>query len=438
MAAAPLPGRHPALARSSAQLMHSDSAGDLVAPGSACRAEDGERADNPHHTTAPSGVAIHVAAGSDGGCSISSISSDDAPPDCTVQLELGGRPVKVRREKQRRVANGPATPALPRPAPAQVPGGTTAAQQQQQPPPPRAAWRRRLLCGGLGLALALVAVLVPVWQVLGLQAAALPDFQLLRAPAPSHRLLFAYEGQAARAAPADALPPALAAQVTHWVVLPSSGLHVATFGSGEPMQRALAALAASEGLRYAVADFELLPDRRASKVVDPDELWQLSQLAGRQLLGAEPRGRRSSSSRRSSRRSSSRRRPQQGGQQALGERLATLHRARLAERRQRRVPGQQAEGARLPATARRARSAAAPLDIPAGGLGGAGPRRAAVPARPGAADAQRRLRQYQQPGRRRPRRRRSSCPPRSTPSAAAPAWRGTSPTRASPRRRPGT
>ncbi|KAF8061352.1 DGAT1-2 [Scenedesmus sp. PABB004] len=158
------------------------------------------------------------------------------------------------------------------------------------PPRPPRRWVRRTVAAAVLLGCAVAAVVAPMRWAIGLQVRPAPELQLLPPPAHEHVLVFALADAAdAPAAPGDALPPRLAALVTGWRALPSSGITVARFADRGAMRAALAHLAANAtALKYAVADFRLDRDRRVSSVVDPMALFELARGAPqRQLLHSE-------------------------------------------------------------------------------------------------------------------------------------------------------
>jgi hypothetical protein len=206
----------------------------------------------------------------------------------------------------------------------QASAASTASQSQQEGGPLAAApgallSRSRARCCALTLlvcGLLVAGVLVPVAVTVGLKPHIRPTYRVLTPPAPTPRLLLAFEGGALVARPADVLPPHLAAGVVSWAALPSSGLHVATFAGAGALQQVLAALAArSEAaadaarrgdssargarnsssrdvaggaagrpvLRYAVSDFQLLPDRQLRQLVDPMALFEQAKEQRRRL-----------------------------------------------------------------------------------------------------------------------------------------------------------
>jgi hypothetical protein len=122
---------------------------------------------------------------------------------------------------------------------------------------------------------------------------------VLQPPQPSHRLIFTFSSSATAATAGEVLPAEIASKVSSWTALPSSAIHVAAFSDAQALQQALAHLKAGASalparhlfstnatwdLKYAVADFALLTDRRVSQVVDPMQLFDLAKHQTRYLL----------------------------------------------------------------------------------------------------------------------------------------------------------
>lgn len=149
------------------------------------------------------------------------------------------------------------------------------------------------------LGLLATGVLVPIAVTVGFETDIPPEYRVLQPPAPSHRLIFALEASATASTAEEVFPAAIANKVISWTALPSSAIHVAAFTDAQAMQQALAHLEAGVAalparhlmgtksawsLKYAVADFELLTDRRVSQVVDPMQLFDLAKHQTRYLL----------------------------------------------------------------------------------------------------------------------------------------------------------
>jgi len=176
------------------------------------------------------------------------------------------------------------------------------AESSVQEPPKRPRGRLRC-CAATLLVLGLLAtgVLVPIAVTVGLKQDIPRVYRVLEPPQPSYRLIFAFQSSVLAPAAADVLPEAVASKVTSWAALPSSGVHVARFSEAPAMQQALEHLTAAHdagsvrrltssnssssfALKYAVSDFRLVPDRQATQVVDPMQLFDLAKQQARQLL----------------------------------------------------------------------------------------------------------------------------------------------------------
>lgn len=200
------------------------------------------------------------------------------------------------------------------------------------------------------LGLAAAAVLVPVALIIGFSHRRPTATQTtLPQPPAAFKIIFAFNNSIQPTA-ASILPTAIAEQVTQWVVLPSSRIQVAAFSSLLAMQQALAALANTTSLKYAVADFHLTADRTVSSLVNPDKLLELSKLPARHLM-QEPKNAESATSQGATQLSTA------GRVVAVpkASRLVATHKQRLAERKARRqlLPsGRSSASVHTPYTAR--------------------------------------------------------------------------------------
>lgn len=142
---------------------------------------------------------------------------------------------------------------------------------------------RRFTTLSVVLVVVSVSVLVPIHLIVGFTPRRpLAASTVLQSPTAACKLVFALRQTDLQTA-SEIFHEQLTQQITEWIALPSSGIHVATFGSHEAMRQAAAQLAASTELRYLVSDFHLEADRKLQSIVNPDKLLELSSSA-RNLL----------------------------------------------------------------------------------------------------------------------------------------------------------
>jgi hypothetical protein len=133
------------------------------------------------------------------------------------------------------------------------------------------------------------AVLVPVALTIGFSKQLTPEHRLLPLPASACKLIIGFQASTPlHAAASDALPADVAGQVTSWVTLRSSRVHVATFRNGAALKRALAALQTNNNINFAIMDFQVVPDRQVTAIIDPDQLFDIAQGKNRHLLQHPP------------------------------------------------------------------------------------------------------------------------------------------------------
>lgn len=184
----------------------------------------------------------------------------------------------TRLDHQQCTASGPAAHCLPfLPSP----------QETAQPARPKGL-RRCIKCITAVIVLGVVtaAVLVPIALITGVNHRRPAATQrTVPQPATAHKILFAFKNLTIYPKAASIFSTAIAEEVTQWVVLPSSRVHVAAFSNHLAMQQALAALSNTASLKYAMADFHLVADRGANRLINPDQLLELSkELPARHLL----------------------------------------------------------------------------------------------------------------------------------------------------------